>query len=89
MPQLGRHVQLGPGTWGAGTCIPADKGYPYFWDGGAPHGYKIWVGDMPTDSTLQTVRERIKDTLIDCVGISKFNDLWYDIRKIDVKPSRA
>ena len=56
----------------------------YRWES-SPPGYKIWVGDLPSDSTQKSIWNRIWDTLEEVGKETR----WYHITTLNVKPASA
>ncbi len=50
-----------------------------------PQGYKIWIGDLPRDTTKEETKQRVWDTL----DAKKITPLWADILSIVLKEARA
>ena len=68
-----------------GYGLHTNQGIPlYHWDS-SPPGYKIWVGDLPSDSNQKAIWNRIWDTLEEVGKEAR----WYHITTLNVKTAPA
>ena len=51
----------------------------------SPPGYKIWVGDLPQDTSGPAIWNRIWDTL----ERAGQKEVWWNITQLVVKPAQA
>ena len=65
-----------------------DRDHPVFHERSVPPGYKIWVGDLPEDSTEEDIRRRVFRTLLDSDQVTA-QALFEDILSIVVKSRRS
>ena len=65
-----------------------DRDHPVFHERSVPPGYKIWVGDLPEDSTPEDIRRRVWLTLFE-KDEDTAQALYEDILSLVVKSQRS
>ena len=82
-PREPRPASTGPP--GYKLLAPSLQGHPIYHFDSRPPGYKIWVGDLPQDTSGPAIWNRIWDTL----ERAGQKEVWWNITQLVVKPATA